>query len=627
MLFCDIECFPNWFSIGVYNDSKKKYSLFETYDEVKVFLERVVQGNLQLVMQNSSKYDAIMLDYIYTQFENGVISDDSSLIKVAYGLNKDIFSDTEWHYGIRSSKKIPYIINHFDIFEFTNLSLKEAQCTSGYPILESMEIAGIHTNQNIDGDMLDTARGYLYNDVMSTYHVWCDTAFALPSWHEGKVALVDLALSMGISSKTPNKLWSLSNSRIVSEVMCRGGKKDKTPNLYKYHPPIELSFDNKDIQSAYDTLRNHEFRLNEPKRDKFKYVFETDGTTYSLMEGGLHGAIEGYKSTERHIDFDVDSYYPSMISAFEYYPSNFNISLYRQMIVDRLALKKSTDANDKLLAGAYKIILNGTYGKFGEEFSKIKSLQNMLNVCLTGQLLLFKLIDMCLEKGFHVVYANTDGITVKEDGREDELMGIFSEFSKLVGMTFETAVYTEMYILNVNNYIIKTDNGRLKVKGEFVANSSKRVGGYCRVVKEALLEYIDKGTPIDEYILSNNDIKSFTLYNKSNSQFNVVSAPTVKNGDTCDIGGEVTHVPSIYRWVIGRVKHTLGIFKDNTNAPDKKPEYIKDSKNYLDAIDLTTLSIKDVDKYSYIRRAEMELLNLTGHYRKNTKLSQFLGGN
>src|SRR3546814_476101 len=133
--------------------------------------------------------------------------------------------------------------------------------------------------------------------------------------------------------------------------------------------------------------------------------------------GGLHSN----ESTVAHhtddnyimIDKDVESFYPRIILNQGMYPEHLGpvfLQVYRTIVDRRLEAKAN---GNKPVADSLKIVINGSFGKFGSKYSILYAPNFLTQTTLTGQLSILLLIEMLEMNGIHVVSANTDGIVIK----------------------------------------------------------------------------------------------------------------------------------------------------------------------------------------------------------------------
>lgn len=240
-------------------------------------------------------------------------------------------------------------------------------------------------------------------------------------------------------------------------------------------------------------------------------------STYRMGIGGLHSSE---KSVAHHsdadnvlIDRDVASYYPAIILNCGLQPENMGAhftAVYRGIVHRRLAAKA---AGDKVQADSLKITINGSFGKFGSPYSFLYDPRLLIQVTVTGQLSLLMLIEMLEAEGIPVVSANTDGIVVKCPRSHVALMDlIVLEWETATGFTTEAVEYCALYSRDVNNFIALKADGGFKVKGayappEIVANSWPNPSN--QVSKDAAVEYLRKGTPIEQTVNGCRDITKF----------------------------------------------------------------------------------------------------------------------
>jgi hypothetical protein len=237
--------------------------------------------------------------------------------------------------------------------------------------------------------------------------------------------------------------------------------------------------------------------------------------------GGLHST----EKTSYHVtndkfsiwDWDVTSYYPSIILRCGLYPKQLGtafLDVYEKIVIERVAAKA---AKDKVKADVLKIVVNGSYGKLGSPYSTLYAPDLMVQVTVTGQLALLMLIDMMEQKGIAVVSGNTDGIVLKcPVGKEDMMRYIIKRWEKQTGFDMEHTTYAGIYARDVNNYIAIKDDGEVKLKGCFApAGIAKNPENEICTI--AMINYIKYGTPFRHTIRNCFDITKFVTVRSVNS--------------------------------------------------------------------------------------------------------------
>lgn len=155
-----------------------------------------------------------------------------------------------------------------------------------------------------------------------------------------------------------------------------------------------------------------------------------------------------------------------------------------------------------------KIQINGSFGKFGSPYSTLYSPTLLIQTTVTGQLSLLMLIEMLESEGIPVVSANTDGIVIKCPRDKVAMMNlVVMEWEAATGFETEATEYLALYSRDVNNYVaIKADG--VKVKGVY-APAGLQKNPTNEIVTTAVIDYLQKGVPVEHTIQSCRDITRF----------------------------------------------------------------------------------------------------------------------
>jgi hypothetical protein len=149
-------------------------------------------------------------------------------------------------------------------------------------------------------------------------------------------------------------------------------------------------------------------------------------------------------------------------------------------------------------------------------WSTLYSPNLLIQTTITGQLALLMLIEEIELNGIQVVSANTDGIVIKcPRDREDELESIIEAWEKKTGFNMEEAIYQALYSRDVNNYIAIKENGKPKLKGAY-AEAGLQKNPNNSICIEAVVNYLTKGTPVDETIEWDCDVRKFVTIRQVN---------------------------------------------------------------------------------------------------------------
>lgn len=106
---------------------------------------------------------------------------------------------------------------------------------------------------------------------------------------------------------------------------------------------------------------------------------------------------------------------------------------------------------------------------------------------------------------------NTDGIFFTYDGTEESfnrLDDVVYEWEQRTGLSMEFDYYKSIWQSNVNNYMALSEDGKLHRKGAAYKSANFK-DGRIPIIREAVIQYLVHGTPVEETIKSCNDLMQF----------------------------------------------------------------------------------------------------------------------
>ena len=256
-------------------------------------------------------------------------------------------------------------------------------------------------------------------------------------------------------------------------------------------------------------LNNYQF----PKKTLARVVYLGD-RYYQMGVGGLH-SIDGpgyWKPGpgETMSDWDVAAMYPSIILQEELEPDQWQgkfLPVYGPIVEERLAAKR---AGDRTTDATLKIVINGSFGKFGDQYSALFDPSMLAHVTVYGQLSLLLLIALLEDSGNRVVSANTDGVTVISPVKH-ALPTVIRDWERVTGLVLEETPYKALYQQNVNNYLAIKEDGSWKAKGALMPERDLKHSPNADVCARAVCEHLQHGTDIHDWISSELDINQFLL--------------------------------------------------------------------------------------------------------------------
>ena len=320
--------------------------------------------------------------------------------------------------------------------------------------------------------------------------------------------------------------------------------------ILQYAVPPFIAYRSQQLNDMLEVVKAARFELDglgSPIMPKTleKLTVKLGNSVYKLGMGGLHSNEKqiGHVATEEIIiaDNDVESFYPRIILNQRLFPPHLGeafLTVYENIVNTRIHAKaqaaKAKKAGDKeaakkwkTIADSLKITINGSFGKLGNKYSTLYAPQLMLQVTITGQLVLLMLIEMLDSVGIDVISGNTDGIVSKyHKNRHNEVRAIIAEWERITNFKTEETRYGAVYSRDVNTYIaIKEDGGdsearfldeRLgcKTKGAFsergsALNSILSKNPETLICIDAVLQFIKNGVPLEKTVKECRDIRRF----------------------------------------------------------------------------------------------------------------------
>ncbi len=228
-------------------------------------------------------------------------------------------------------------------------------------------------------------------------------------------------------------------------------------------------------------------------------TLDVAGVEHKFAYGGTHGALDNFVYHGEMWNIDVTSYYPSLMIVYDYLSRNVpDKSKFVDIYNRRVEAKKN---GNKKVEAPLKLVLNTTYGAMKSEYNELYDPHMANQVCITGQLLLLDLIEK-LEPYIKLIQSNTDGILVIPKNK-DKVKELLNEWETRSGMKTKIDICTDIWQKDVNNYIMKLDNGKIKLKGSYVAQAEENtLKNSAKIVDIAVVKYfteqIDPKVTINE---------------------------------------------------------------------------------------------------------------------------------
>lgn len=503
----DVECYRNYFMVGVRNVETGRTRNFELYEDHPLDIEDLnkIVRRCKLVTFNGNNYDMPMVFLALSGASNDQLKKASDKIIVG-NLKSWQFEKT---YGLAFPK-----IDHIDLIEVApgQASLKIYGGRVHTRLMQDLPIEPDAFITPVDREKLVAYNG---NDLNATIDL-----------------LNKLRLQIDLREKMSDEygidLRSKSDAQIAEAVLKQEiekltGIKPVRPEVpagttFKYKVPDFISYKTSDLDAVLGMVRNAKFVVSdtgsvEMPAELGNAKVKIRDSIYRMGIGGLHSSEECvcHIADDETVlqDNDVSSYYPSIILNQGLYPKHLGpvfLKVYKGIVDRRLAAKHS---GDKVTADSLKITINGSFGKLGSKWSTLYSPDLMIQVTITGQLALLMLIESIELAGIRVVSGNTDGIVIKcPKSKINNLNEIVKWWESVTKFDTEDTHYSAVYSRDVNNYIAFKPDGKAKLKGAYAAAGLQK-NPNNEICVEAVVAYLKGGTPISKTITECEDIRKF----------------------------------------------------------------------------------------------------------------------
>jgi hypothetical protein len=379
-----------------------------------------------------------------------------------------------------------------------------------------------------------------------------------------------------------------------------------------------ICFKTKQLQDLLEDMKKVViYRTN---KDAFEKVIQFYGTTYTIATGGLHSqdrpAVLTSTDKYTYIHYDINSFYPSVMVAYNIAPKHLNNNVFVKMVdyirLTRIKCKHTKDedglvvagVHNKLAAEALKIVINAIYGKFGFEMFFLFDRFAQMQVTINGQLMVMMVVEALELDGIHVVSANTDGIIVKlPKDKEEDFKRITDNWCAQNKLSADSEQYKLFVTRDINNYFDIQSNDKIEYKGgldpkQYLKDLKK---GYdMPVVAKAVFEYFAHGISVMETLRNHKDILDFCKTQNVGKQFEVVYQK-VENGKVIDIHSQ-RHV----RFYVS-TKGVI-IMKENVNSNQRSVLASGKPVIILNKLDDKDISLRNID-YKYYYEEAYKIIN------------------
>jgi hypothetical protein len=512
VVIADTECYCDYWSIGFKSPDTGRAVVYEYFDGCPLDKKRIasVFRRYTVITFNGQKYDLPMILYAMSGATNAELKDASDDL-ILYGT-------PHWVFMERHGLSVPDFIDHIDLMPVS----------PGAPQMPSLKIyAGrLHSRKMQELPIEPSASiGPVERQVLCAYHVNdLDVTIDLRNDLKAQLELRTLmSAEYGVDLRSKSDA-QIAEAVIKSEIERLTGTRLFKPEIrsgsFQYKIPSFIEFQTPALQALLNEIRTAQFGIdhvgNVHMPDLLKdHKVHIGESVYRMGIGGLHSSetrVSHYSDDEFVLlDRDVTSYYPMIKIVLGLFPKQIGsayLKVYKSIFDRRIAAKR---AGNKNVAETLKIVLNGAFGKLGSPFSVLYAPDLMIQVTLTGQLVILMLIEQMELRGMHVVSANTDGFVTKVPrALRWQFNATCFDWELQTGFNLEETEYRSLHSRDVNNYIsIAVEKGKpkVKVKGAFASSGPGLPGAAGQkknpnmdICTDAVVAYLKDGTPIEDTI-------------------------------------------------------------------------------------------------------------------------------
>jgi hypothetical protein len=472
-----------------------------------------------------------------------------------------IYQEIKHWLMLKSFKVDPLEIDHIDLIEVCPLQAS-LKIYGGRLHVPKMQDLPFPHDMPLSADQIAIVRHYCINDLTTT-------AFVNVALSEQLSVRKEMSLKYDIDLRSKSDA-QIAEAVIKAELKRLNGWTPNRPEIepgtsYLYHVPPYINFQTEELQDALERIRASRFYVGE--FGSVEMPPELNGLKIAIGKGSYRMGIGGLHSTEEQtshvaneqftiVDRDVTSYYPQIILNQKLYPLHLGfdfLTVYQSLVSRRIAAKRS---GNKIEADMLKIVINGSFGKFGSKWSALYAPDLLIQVTITGQLSLLMLIEALELAGIEICSANTDGIVMKYPRiMQDVVDRIVKDWEIQTSFETEATEYTALYSRDVNNYIALKPDGKVKTKGAYSNPWGEKGSEVFRfhknptniIVIEAVTDYLTKGIPVSQTIRACRDLTKFLTVRKVNGgavKDGVFLGKAIRWYYSTTAGGEIVYAAS-----------------------------------------------------------------------------------
>lgn len=550
--------------------------------------------------------DSMFIGYNSASYDNNVMR-ATLQGKNPYHVSKAIIEsdDRSLVYKMFDTKKTPLF--GMDLYQDNRgFSLKEHSAFMGINIKET------EVDFDIDRQLTDDERVlnelYCKNDVLAT-----EKRF------EQNIGMLVAKATIALYFDMDKMALLMTNANLTAELLGAERTADRGDELDKYYLPEGFKIESEEIKEAFLTSG---FEENEKGHASISLEVTRRDLTEVLGVGGIHGAKESFIYIGLFFGDDVGSEYPNTMTNHDMLSRNIpeeKRHVYAMLLDERMKAKysdkkfidvKGVQIPTNILINGFKLPLNTKYGAMGAEFNKLYDPRKRLEVCITGQMAMWDLLEQ-IEPHATIIQSNTDAHYYIPFSKEDEqaILEKEQDWQKRTKYTLDHDPFKAIFQKDVNNYIAITDKGKVKFKGAIGLTGGLKVSK--AVVSNAFINYVVSGKDYKEFINECDELRQFQIITKTGYTFdetvyrdakgNEFKAQKVNRVFATKKPENSVEIFKVKRGVVVEEEGTTVIGDDSyTTGVPKAPKFYQISNEAIGE----GITLDEIDKNYYIEEVE-----------------------
>lgn len=642
MLIYDYEVFKHDTLLGVLNEETGEVTQVWDVPKIKDLVEDGL--NNIWVGYNCERYDKILSHGILS----GKLTTPGKVFECSNAIIKAQDDDTPI-FGILSKFGIPDyysspILSYDVMGDGSFMSLKQNEGYMGMDIVES--VVPFDLDRPLTEEEKRDVEKYNRADLYGTLERFKQRKNTFKT----KMLLVkEFGLPINYICKTNAKL---------TEAILLSQNKGMNTRLKKNFQLCDLpiNWDVPELKTIYDffiealkELERHKWETKKCDKKKLSMDLDILGVTHTFALGGVHGGIKNYickpEDKKRIIWVDVSSLYPNILTKWDLLSRKVDkngciafagmvqtrMDVKAKLHDSRLSKEEKKELKDK--AARYKLILNTTSGCMKDKFKKLYDPEYNTKMCMLGQLSLMDLVfrlknakrkskpAWAIEDGmltsvtqeyFKLIQSNTDGIALEllTDDAEEIIDKVCEDWEKDWRFSLEKTVADNLYEKDVNNYVFRDSDGKIKVKGAYVTKYSEdNEQDTLAILAQAVVNYFLEGTDIRTTICNPENLA--TDYQMIKKLGGMYDTPTWKREYGDEIVQKVNRIfPSTDLKNGGLYKHKKSKDAGVLDKVEGTPEHVLIYNHDIRGKKIGEL--KDIDYEWYVAEAQKRVNDFLG---------------